>query len=94
MAELGITVFAGHSEDKEPKNHGRLIPYATCAPADIRYSNDLRLMKETRKEAEQIIDTLHKPAVGVIVKPRTYRERAHKEYLAVDKQRKTQKNNS
>ena len=48
---------------------------ASCTPADIRYPT-------------AIIDALHRPDIGRKVKPRTYRRRARKVFLAVAKKRR------
>ncbi|WP_241086822.1 hypothetical protein [Candidatus Vondammii sp. HM_W22] len=42
-------------------------------------------MNEARKFSEQIIDAIH-PRTVLKKKPRTYREKAHKAYLAIVKQ--------
>ena len=70
------------------ENEGTLMLDATCAPADIRYPTDLGLLNESREALEGIIDTMwkkmpHKP----LVKPRTYRVKARKAYLRMEKQR-------
>jgi hypothetical protein len=70
------------------ENEGTLMLDATCAPADIRYPTDLGLLHESREALESIVDTLwenmtHKPPV----KPRTYRVKARKAFLRVEKQR-------
>ncbi len=85
---------SGHSVDKDEnqrENKGKLILDATCAPADIRYPTDISLLNEAREKLEAIIDTLYRPLQGVMTKPRTYRETAHREYLKFAKQRKPRK---
>jgi len=72
----------------ELTNEGELLLDATCAPADIAYPTDLSLLNQAREKLEQIIDILHEPERGKTRKPRTYRERARKAYLAVAKQRR------
>lgn len=47
------------SEISEPKNQGKLILDATCAPADIKYPTDLGLLNQGREYTEKIIDALH-----------------------------------
>lgn len=42
-------------EVKEPKNQGKLILDATCAPADISYPTDLGILNEAREQTEEII---------------------------------------
>ncbi len=73
----------------ETTNRGKLILDASCAPADISYPTDLGLLNKARKQTETIIDTLYNSLlVKNINKPRTYRKRARKDYLAVAKKRK------
>jgi hypothetical protein len=67
-------------------NSGTLIVDATCAPSEIRYPTDTSLLDEARRNSEAIIDELHKPGQGV--KPRTYRQRARKEYNQFVRNRK------
>lgn len=75
--------------DKQPPSHqGKLIADATCTPADIAYPTDLSLVNEAREKSEEIIDIMHEPLVGIRKKPRTYRQKARKSYLAVAKQKK------
>lgn len=75
------------SFDDIPKK-GKLILDATCAPSDIRFPTDLRLLNEAREKLEDMIDTLHAPDISTALKPRTYRNRARKDYLSLEKQRK------
>lgn len=70
-------------------NQGKLILDATCTPADIHYPTDLWLLNESREHLEDIIDELHASLIGIDKKPRDYREKARKEYLCIEKQRKT-----
>lgn len=76
-----------YNNDSSP-NKGKLIVDATCTPADIAYPTDLSLLNEAREKTEEIIDTMHEPFVGIRKKPRTYRRKARKSYLAVAKQKK------
>ncbi|WP_419670144.1 IS5 family transposase [Alicyclobacillus macrosporangiidus] len=73
---------------QEVGNQGKLLLDATCAPADIAYPTDLSLLNEAREKLEEIIDVLHAARKGGKRKPRTYREKARKAYLAVAKQRR------
>ena len=75
-------------EEKAADNSGQLLVDATCTPADIPYPTDVSLLNEAREKSEEIIDQLHEPHKSTRNKPRTYRERAHKEYVAFSKQRK------
>jgi hypothetical protein len=77
------------AESAPPKNQGKLILDATCAPADISYPTDLKLLNQARVQTEKILDELYKPLKEKInKKPRTYRKLARKEYLKVAKQRR------
>ena len=77
---------------REGENHGQVKMDASYTPADIRYPTDLSILNEVREKTEEIIDVLHAPDVGRKAKPRTYRKRARKDYLAVAKKRRaTQK---
>ena len=75
-----------------PKNEGKLIIDATCAPADIKYPTDLGLLNDAREKTEEMIDLLHAPLVKLRKKPRTYREKARKAYLSIAKQKRPKKN--
>jgi len=69
-------------------NNGKLIVDATCTPADIRYPTDVSLINEAREKSEQIIDTLFEPLKGQRKKPRTYRQKARRQFLRYSKSRK------
>jgi len=70
------------------ENAGKLILDATCAPVDVHYPTDLWLLNEAREATEEIVDTMHEPEVGTAKKPRTYREKARRQYLNIDKKKK------
>jgi len=74
-------------QEEEPKHRGKLILDATVAPQAIRYPTDLSLLSEAREFSERIIDELY-PKTGWKEKPRTYREKARKAFLAIVKQRR------
>jgi len=75
-------------DDDRPSNNGKLIVDATCTPADITYPTDLKLLNEAREKTEDVIDTMHTPFIGKKRKPRTYRQKGRKDYLAVAKQKR------
>ncbi|WP_227002721.1 IS5 family transposase [Salicibibacter kimchii] len=81
------------SDEKEgkedaPRTHqGKLLIDATCAPADITYPTDLKLLNEAREKLEAMIDALHEPFRGTQKKPRTYRNQARQSYLSIAKQK-------
>ena len=74
--------------NSDTPNHGKLIIDATCAPADIRYPTDVSLLNEAREKTDEIIDRLHRPLVGQTRRPRTYRQRAAREFKAFIRRKK------
>jgi hypothetical protein len=74
-------------QEEEPEHQGKLILDATVAPQAIRYPTDLSLLNEAREFSEKIIDELY-PKTDWKKKPRTYREKARKAFLAIVKQRR------
>ena len=78
---------ADHSE-----NRGQLIVDATCAPADIRYPTDVSLLNEARDKTEELIDELHAPLVGTQPRPRTYRVKARRAFVAFIQRKKPKRN--
>jgi len=77
----------GTTDEAEQARQGKLILDATVAPQAIRYPTDLSLLNEAREFSEQIIDILY-PKTDWERKPRTYRVKARKAYLAIAKQRR------
>jgi transposase, IS5 family len=78
-------------ENKDSKgNSGTLAIDATCTPADIKFPTDVRLLNDAREKLEEIVDTLHAQGKGKgkEKRPRTYRNKARKEYINLTKQRK------
>lgn len=74
-------------KEEDVKPQGKLILDATVAPQAIRYPTDLGLLNEAREFSEKIIDALY-PWTEMEKKPRTYRVKARKAYLAIVKQRR------
>ncbi len=73
-------------EDEDPPSpKGKLIVDATCTPADIKYPTDLNLLNEAREKTEEIIDRLHSCSTSPEKKPRTYRQKARKDFLRIAK---------
>jgi hypothetical protein len=64
-----------------------LIADASCAPADIRYPTDVSLLNEAREKTDQLIDELHRPLVGKTARPRTYRVKARRAFVAFTKRK-------
>lgn len=71
--------------DDDDKNSGTMIVDATCAPSQITYPQDVSLLNKARECSEKIIDELH---VRGEEKPRTYRKKAHKDYISYARSRK------
>ena len=80
------------NEESEPlpiKNQGKLIFDATCTPADITYPTDIKLLNQAREDTEKILDRLYEQVRDKLPrKPRTYRQKARKNYLTITKQRR------
>lgn len=74
-------------DNTPPSNQGKLLVDATCTPADITFPTDVKLLNEAREKTEEIIDRMHAPLIGKRPKPRTYRKKARKDYLALIKQK-------
>jgi hypothetical protein len=81
----------GGSGSGEELNQGKLLIDATCTPADITFPTDLKILNEARETSEKIIDILHRPHRGKLKKPRTYRKKARKQFLAIAKSKKVSK---
>lgn len=77
---------------QECTNRGQLIVDATCAPADIRYPTDVSLLNEAREKTDALIDVLHEPLIGKQPRPRTYRVKARRAFVAFVKQKKPRRN--
>jgi IS5 family transposase len=75
--------------DKACSNQGSPLIDATCVPADIRYPTDVSLLNETRGVTERLIDAMHPQVRGSLgEKPRTHREKARQQFLAVPKKKR------
>lgn len=75
----------------KPPNKGKLLMDATCAPADITFPTDLKLLNGAREKSEKIIDVLHQSRGKGHQKPRNYRVKARRAYLAVAKSKRVSK---
>ena len=67
-------------------NTGTLILDATCAPQNIKYPQDIELLNEAREKLEDMIRRVSDEYN--FYRPRMYREKARKDYLALAKCRK------
>ena len=75
----------------EVKHQGKLIIDATACDQMIRFPTDIALLNEAREISERLIDRLYK-VVSPAKKPRTYRQKARKDFLGFIKQRRPRKN--
>ena len=91
MVENQATVDKANEAEPKP-NQGTLILDATCTPADMRFPTDLGLLNEAREKLDEMIDTVHKATGKQTRRPRTYREKARRDYLLLSKQRSPRKN--
>lgn len=87
IAPTGSNENTSSSDDNTP-NNGTLILDATCVPVDIAYPQDIELLNKARENLEEIIDLLHDGMNSEEKKPRTYRQKARKDYLFYAKKRK------
>lgn len=92
-SDKGAGASSDKSNDPEQKNgnQGKLLMDATCVPADITFPTDLKLLNAAREKTEEIIDVLHKRRGKGHKKPRTYRIKARKAFLAIAKSKKVRK---
>lgn len=74
------------STSESSVNSGTLILYATCAPQNIKYPQDISLLNEVREKLEDMLCRIY-DEYG-FYKPRMYKKKARKDYLAFAKCRK------
>lgn len=67
-------------------NSGTLILYATCAPQNIKYPQDIELLNEVREKLEDMLGRVSDEYD--FYRPGMYKEKARKDYLALAKCRK------
>lgn len=80
-----------NTKENTKENTGTLMLDATCTPADIQFPTDVRLLNDSRELLEDILDTMHEPDKGKIKRPRTYRNKAKKEFINFTKKRRPNK---
>src|SRR6476469_871164 len=77
-------------KDDNPTREGSLLMDATGCPQDIAYPTDLNLLNDAREKSEELIDELQ--AGLTTPKPKTYKEKARKQYFkTAQKKKKTKK---
>ena len=92
LKKQGIVNDDSDSEKKDaPSHQGQLLIDASCAPADISFPTDLKLLNHSRELTEEIIDILYEKGGKKEKKPRTYRKKARKEFLKIIRRKKTSK---
>jgi hypothetical protein len=73
--------------DKDTDNKGKLLVDATVAEQSVKYPTDINLLNEAREISEKLIDELYEQA-NWAKKPRTYRQKARRQYLLVAKNKR------
>lgn len=102
MAEINEAIIRAQKKDPPPPppdgddddgndNNGTLILDATCAPADIHFPTDAGILNDARELSEKLIDELC-VAATTETKPRTYRQKARKNYLLLVRNKRPGKN--
>ena len=88
-SQLSLDDFVKPADWPEDKNWGTLTIDASCAPADITYPTDLKLLNEARQSTERMIDDLCGQAADLRqYRPRYDRGKARANFLNVAKQKK------
>lgn len=72
--------------DSDNQNSGTIAIDATCAPADISYPQDIKLLSDAREKTEKLIDKLQEGSPDK--KPRTYRQCARRDFLNISKSKR------
>ena len=82
------------AQSEETPNRGKLQLDATVADQYITYPTDTKLLNQSRKQSEKIIDNLYlklKKVGKIDKKPRTYRRVLDKEFLSFSKKKRKSK---
>jgi transposase, IS5 family len=75
------------NENEQPTHKGTLLMDATVSPQNITYPTDLKVLNSAREKSEEIIDKLYDKKTHGVVKPRTYRKIARKDFLTTNKKK-------
>lgn len=88
-----VTTTSEHPAENDTAltHQGRMITDATACPQDIAFPTDVNLLNDAREKSESLIDALYQAEVVEKKKPRTYRQRARKEFLNIAKNRNNTK---
>lgn len=87
MVKKNRDVSSCKADEELAENKGKLLVDATVAEQAIRYPTDISLLNESREISEQLIDELYRLSERSS-KPRTYRQKARRQYLSLAKKRK------
>ena len=79
-------------ETTPPSNAGKMIIDATCAPEDMRHPTDIGLLNDAREHSERVIDLLWASGDKKERKPRSYRQKARRQFLATIRRRRAPMN--
>jgi transposase, IS5 family len=74
------------TKQAQPNNKGKLKLDATVADSFIKFPTDLDLLNDSREKSEELIDFLFED-LKLTVKPRTYRQKARKDFLSLAKKK-------
>ncbi len=77
---------SSNENSETSKNKGTVILDATCAPQNIAFPQDTRLLNECREKLEGVIDYICEK--NALSKPRMYRRKARKDYLSIARTKK------
>jgi hypothetical protein len=69
------------------ENRGKLLVDATVAEQSVKYPTDISLLNKAREISEKLIDELYALS-DYSTKPRTYRQKARRQYLVLAKNKK------
>jgi hypothetical protein len=69
------------------ENRGKLLVDATVAEQSVKYPTDISLLNKAREISEKLIDELYALS-GSTKKPRTYRQKARRQYLILAKNKR------
>jgi len=76
------------SSGAEPlQNQGKLVVDATVAEQSVRYPTDISLLNDAREISEKLVDELYALS-STSKKPRTYRQKARRQYLLMAKNKR------
>lgn len=85
LEKIGKSV--GNSTSEPVQNHGKLLVDATVAEQSVRYPTDISLLNDAREISEKLVDELYTLS-STSKKPRTYRQKARRQYLLLAKNKR------